>query len=84
MRYLFEDYVLDTGTRELRRGDTPVAVEPMAFDLLVYLIEHRAGVVSKDDLIAHVWEGRTVSIRRCSPASIWPAAPLATAAMPSA
>jgi TolB-like protein len=61
LRYRFEDYALDTGTRELRRGDTPVAVEPMAFDLLIYLIENRQRVVSKDDLIAHVWDGRTVS-----------------------
>src|SRR5262245_43595158 len=31
--YLFEDYVLDTGTRELRRDDAPVAIEPKVFDL---------------------------------------------------
>jgi adenylate cyclase len=59
--YLFEDYVLDTGTRELRRGDAPVAIEPKAFDLLAYLIENRQRVVSKDDLIAAVWDGRIVS-----------------------
>jgi len=59
--YLFEDYVLDTGTRELRRGDAPVAIEPKAFDLLAYLIKNRQRVVSKDDLIAAVWDGRIVS-----------------------
>ncbi len=31
------------------------------FDLLVHLIENRARVVSKDDLIATVWSGRIVS-----------------------
>jgi adenylate cyclase len=61
LRYSFEDYVLDMGTHELRRGDVPVAVEPKAFDLLAYLIENRQRVVSKDDLIAHVWDGRIVS-----------------------
>ena len=61
MRYLFEDYVLDMGTRELRRGDVPVAVEPKVFDLLVYLIENRRRVISKNDLIAHIWDGRIVS-----------------------
>ena len=61
MLYLFEDYVLDTGTRELRRGDAPVAIEPKAFDLLAYLIKNRQRVVSKDDLIAAVWDGRIVS-----------------------
>jgi adenylate cyclase len=59
--YLFEDCVLDTGTRELRRGDAAVAIEPKAFDLLAYLIENRQRVVSKDDLIAAVWDGRIVS-----------------------
>ena len=61
MLYCFEAYELDTGTRELRRGSEPVALEPQVFDLLVYLIENRDRVVSKDDLIASVWGGRIVS-----------------------
>ena len=36
-------------------------VEPQVFDLLVYLIENRNRVVSKDDLICSVWRGRIVS-----------------------
>jgi TolB-like protein len=61
VRYLFEDYALDADRRELFRGSHPVAVEPKAFDLLVYLIRNRDRVVSRDDLIATVWEGRVVS-----------------------
>jgi TolB-like protein/Flp pilus assembly protein TadD len=61
MRYLFEDYALDTGRRELRRGASLVALEPKAFDLLVHLIEKRDQVVSKDNLLAAVWSGRIVS-----------------------
>ena len=38
-----------------------VAVEPQVFDLLVYLMQNRDRVVSKDDLIASVWRGRIVS-----------------------
>ena len=38
-----------------------IAVEPQVFDLLVYLVENRDRVVSKDDLIASVWGGRIVS-----------------------
>ena len=60
MRYLFEDYALDTDRRELRRGADVVPVAPQVFDLLDYLIRNRARVVSKDDLIAAVWEGRIV------------------------
>ena len=61
MRYLFEDCALDTDRRELRRGTALVAVEPQVFDLLVHLIRHRERVVSKDDLLASVWQGRIVS-----------------------
>jgi TolB-like protein len=61
LRYLFEDCVLDTDRRELRRGTALVAVEPQVFDLLVHLIRHRDRVISKDDLLASVWHGRIVS-----------------------
>ena len=61
MQLLFADYLLDTDRRELRRGSELVAVEPQVFDLLIYLVRNRDRVVSKDDLIAAVWEGRIVS-----------------------
>jgi len=59
--FLFEDYTLDPDRRELRRGSKLIAVEPQVFDLLVYLLENCNRVVSKDDLIAAVWDGRIVS-----------------------
>ena len=61
MLFLFEDFTLDVGRRELRRGTDPIPVEPQVFDLLVCLIENRDRVVSRDDLIASVWSGRVVS-----------------------
>ena len=61
MLFLFANHVLDTDRRELHRGSQPIAVEPQVFDLLVYLVENRDRVVSKDDLIASVWGGRIVS-----------------------
>ena len=61
MRYLFEEYALDPDRRELTRGSNPIALEPKVFDLLVYLIRNRERVISRDDLIATVWEGRVVS-----------------------
>ena len=61
MLYLFEDYVLDTERRELRRGSALVPLEPQVFDLLTHLIKNRERVVSKDDLIANIWGGRAVS-----------------------
>ena len=61
MRWLFDDRVLDLERRELRRAGALVAIEPQVFDLLVYLIRNRARVVSKDDLLDAVWQGRIVS-----------------------
>jgi TolB-like protein/cytochrome c-type biogenesis protein CcmH/NrfG len=61
VQFLFDDQILDVGRRELRRGAQAVAVEPQVFDLLVFLLENRDRVVSKDDLIASVWGGRIVS-----------------------
>ena len=61
MRYFFEDCVLDTDRRELRRGPDVVPTTPQVLDLLEYLIRNRERVVSKDDLIDAVWNGRIVS-----------------------
>jgi TolB-like protein/cytochrome c-type biogenesis protein CcmH/NrfG len=61
MKFLFADHILDIDRRELRRGSEPIAVEPQVFDLMVYLVQNRDRVVSKDDLIASVWGGRIVS-----------------------
>jgi TolB-like protein len=59
--YNFEDFSLNIDRQELRRGADLVPVEPQVFDLLRHLIQNREHVVSKDDLIAHVWNGRNVS-----------------------
>lgn len=61
MRFLFGSHVLDIAQRELRLNAETVAVEPLVFDLLVYLVVHRDRVVSKDEILDAVWSGRTVS-----------------------
>ena len=61
MRYFFEEYAFDTDRRELLRGAEVVSVAPQVFDLLDYLIRNRERVVSKDDLINVIWNGRSVS-----------------------
>jgi len=59
--YSFEDFSLDTALRELRRRGALIALQPQVFDLLEYAIRNRERVVSKDDLLAAVWNGRIVS-----------------------
>ncbi len=61
MIYSFGQCELDTERLELRRDGDLQAIEPQVFSLLVHLIGNRDHVVSKDDLIEAVWEGRIVS-----------------------
>jgi DNA-binding winged helix-turn-helix (wHTH) protein len=61
VQYLFQDQILDTDRRELTRGAERIALGLQVFDILVYLLRNREHVVSKDDLLDSVWNGRIVS-----------------------
>jgi TolB-like protein len=61
MLYRFDRFELDVGAQELRHGEAVLAVEPQVFALLVYLVENRDRVVSRDDILEAVWHGRIVS-----------------------
>jgi adenylate cyclase len=61
MIYLFEQFSIDTGQYQLSLDGKPVPIEPLAFDLLVYLIENRERVVVRDELLENLWPGKVVS-----------------------
>jgi TolB-like protein len=61
VQFVFADFVLDTDRRELRRNSELIALEPQVYDLLLHLVQHRDRVVTKDDLIASIWDGRITS-----------------------
>jgi DNA-binding winged helix-turn-helix (wHTH) protein len=61
VQFVFENYVLDPDRRELTHGPDAIAAGPQVFDLLLYLVRNRDRVVSKDDLLNAVWDGRIVS-----------------------
>lgn len=61
MRFMFGDYVLDPERRELTRGSEAIAIGPQVFDLLLYLVQNREHVVSKNTLLDMVWSGRVIS-----------------------
>jgi DNA-binding winged helix-turn-helix (wHTH) protein/pimeloyl-ACP methyl ester carboxylesterase len=61
MTFVFENCEIHRDRRELHRNGTVIRVEPQVFDVLVHLVRHRDRVVSKDELIRVVWDGRFVS-----------------------
>ncbi|MCE8508581.1 winged helix-turn-helix domain-containing protein [Ruegeria pomeroyi] len=61
MRYVFSDCVLDARRHVLLRGGAPVALEPQVFDLLHLLMRNPGRLVSRDESLAEVWNGRIVS-----------------------
>jgi DNA-binding winged helix-turn-helix (wHTH) protein len=58
--YAFGPFRLIPSRRLVLRNGTPVPLTPKAFDTLVTLIERRDRVVSKEELLEHVWEGAAV------------------------
>ncbi|MEP6561869.1 MAG: response regulator transcription factor [Nakamurella sp.] len=50
------DLVLDPASRQVTRGDTPIELTAREFSLLEYLMRRSGEVVSRYDLLEHVWE----------------------------
>jgi DNA-binding winged helix-turn-helix (wHTH) protein len=61
MRLTFEPWTLDTDRRLLLRDQTPVAISPKAFDLLMLLAAHGERAFSKADIHQHLWPNTFVS-----------------------
>jgi len=59
--YRFGPHALDTERHEFRQADRLIPLEPQVFDLLVYLIESRGRMVTRDEIIEAVWDGRIIS-----------------------
>jgi TolB-like protein/Tfp pilus assembly protein PilF len=61
MIYSSAHFSVDTSAFRLERDGKSCALEPQVFDLIVYLIEHRDRVVTRDELLDNLWQGRIVS-----------------------
>ena len=57
----FGAFVLDSSTRQLRRGTVPVHLEPKALELLELLLEKRPAAVSKTGIQERLWPDTFVS-----------------------
>lgn len=61
MRYSFDETTVDSARREILVGVEEVHVEPLEFDVLVYLLENNGRVVPKEELLDSIWGDRFVS-----------------------
>jgi DNA-binding response OmpR family regulator len=50
------DLRLDPATHRVRRGDTQVELTPRQFSLLEFLMRRRGDVLSKTEILEHVWD----------------------------
>ncbi len=64
----FGHWCFSTGVGELYDGETTTRLEPQVAKLLEFFLDNQNKVISRDELIAAVWENRIVSddaINRC-------------------
>ena len=61
MSYRFNDCEIDPETHRLTAGGIVREVEPQVFDLLVFLARNPGRLISHDELIQEIWQGRIVS-----------------------
>ena len=59
--YRFGDFELDLAKHQLRRISSVNEIEPQVFKLLILLVENRDRVVTKDEIIEKIWDGRAIS-----------------------
>ena len=61
MQYVFDDFLLDLDGGELLREGNGVQIERQAFALLSFLVGNSDRLISKDELVENIWDGRIVS-----------------------
>jgi predicted ATPase/DNA-binding winged helix-turn-helix (wHTH) protein len=61
VRFVFDDFVVDTERLLVQRAGEVVHAQPQVFDVLAYLLLHRDRVVTKEELLDNVWGDRFVS-----------------------
>lgn len=60
MQYIFREFIVDNSLFLITKNGLRQEVEPRVFELLVYFCQHPNVPVTRDELIEHVWQKRTV------------------------
>src|ERR1700675_3377138 len=53
--FQFEDFVLDRGAYELRRGGEVVPLQRIPLELLILLLERHGQLVTREEILERVW-----------------------------
>ncbi|MCB2136425.1 MAG: winged helix-turn-helix domain-containing protein [Rhodobacteraceae bacterium] len=61
MIYEFDGFELDLNAVELRSRGHAVPLQPQVFDLLFLLVENHDRMVSRDEIVEKIWQGRAIS-----------------------
>jgi DNA-binding winged helix-turn-helix (wHTH) protein/ATP/maltotriose-dependent transcriptional regulator MalT len=61
MAFSFGRFELDEARRTLRLDGAEKQLQPLVFDLLSYLVQHRERVVPKEELLTKLWDGASVT-----------------------
>ena len=61
MLYCFDQFVLDTDRFEISKDGSPLRAEPQVIELLTYFVRNSGRLVTRDELVEAVWNGRVVS-----------------------
>ncbi len=59
--FRFDRFTLEVKDHRLLAGDREIFLRPKAFETLLYLIQQHGHLVTKDDLLDHIWSGLIVS-----------------------
>lgn len=59
--YTFIDYKVHPNLRELYQAKTQLKIGKKSFDILLLLIEKNGQVVTKEEIIDHVWPNQIVT-----------------------
>lgn len=61
MLYKFDQFEIDLDKYELRSDGEVQHIEPLVFDLLLFLVKNSYRVITREELIEEIWQGRIVS-----------------------
>jgi len=60
-KFKLGDWMVEPALDRISRGEVRLSLRPQVMDILVYLAHHRREVVSVDELLDRVWQGRVVT-----------------------